>query len=541
MRRRGPRGVRDHRAGSRFITSRNALRLLPLLFSVPVLLAGAVDAKVLRIGNGGEPETLDPHRYNLRLEETILNDLFVGLTTFDARGNIVPGAAERWSVSEDGLTWTFQLREDGKWSDGQPVTAGDFVHAFQRLLDPETAASLAHFMYPVRNAAAVNAGAAPPTALGVRAEAPRTLVVELEQPFPFFAERLIYPTGYPVPVHAVERLGDDWVKPGNMVSNGAFVLEDWQPHAHVTLRRNSHFHDADSVTLEGVRYLPTGDSHAAFSRYRAGEIDAIGDFPSGEMDWVRRNLVDHLRLTPLVSIMYLVFNVTRPPFDDMRVREALGIAIDRELLTGRVLRSDEVPSVSLVPPLVPGYQSAVPVMEERTARLERARALLEDAGHGSEDPLAVTLRYISGDESKRVQVAIAAMWKDIGVATTLHHTELKSHFADLRQGNFEVAQAGWFGENNPEHYLNLLVSDTGDVNYGRFASKAFDALMARAHAEPELERRLDLLREAEVVGLAEHPVTPLYAVTIRALVHPRVGGWHPNPRNVHGARYLYWR
>ena len=511
-----------------------------VLATAALLLAGAVDARVLRVGNGGEPETLDPHRYNLRLEETILNDLFLGLTTFDARGNIVPGAAERWSVSDDGLVWTFELRAHGKWSDGQPVTAQDFVYAFRRLLDPSTAASLAHFMYPVRNAAAVNAGDAPPDALGVRARSDRTLVVELEQPFPFFTERLIYPTGYPVPKHLVERVGDAWVKPGTMVSNGAFALADWQPHAHVDLQRNPHFHDAASVHLDGVRYLPTADSYAAFNRYRAGEIDAIGDFPSGEMDWVREHLADHLRLTPLVSIMYLVFNVTRPPFDDARIREALGIAIDRQLLTGRVMQSDEVPSVSLVPPMVPGYASAVAVTGERPERQERARGLLAAAGYGPENPLAITLRYISGVESKRVQVAIAAMWKEIGVTTTLHHTELKSHFADLRQGDFEVAQAGWFGENNPEHYLNLLMSDTGDVNYGRFASEAFDSVMDRAHAEPDLARRLELLREAEAVGLAEHPVTPLYAVTIRALVHPRIGGWHANPRNVHGARYLSW-
>ena len=234
-----------------------------------------------------KPETLDPHRYNLRLEETILNDLFLGLTTFDPHGNIVPGAAEDWSVSEDGLTWTFALRADGRWSDGEPVTAHDFVYAFRRLLNPRTAASLAHFMHPLRNAALVNAGTAPPTALGARAEGSHTLVIELDQPFPFLAERLIYPTGYPVPAHAIERLGADWVKPGHMVSNGAFVLEDWQPHAHVALGRNLHFHDAAAVALDGVRYLPTTDSHAAFNRYRAGEIDAIGDFPAGEMEWVR--------------------------------------------------------------------------------------------------------------------------------------------------------------------------------------------------------------------------------------------------------------
>ena len=515
-------------------------RLLPALAAC-LLLVAPTHAKVLRIGNGGEPETLDPHRYNLRLEETILNDLFLGLTTFDAYGNIVPGAAERWSVSDDGLTWTFELRETGRWSDGEPVTAHDFVYAFRRLLDPRTAASLAHFMYPIRNAEAVNAGRAPPDALGVRADCDRTLVVELEQPFPFFAERLIYPTGYPVPAHAIERLGEDWVKPGAMVSNGAFVLADWQPHALVQLGRNPHFHDADAVSLEGVLYFPTTDSNTAFNRYRTGEIDAIGDFPSGEIGWVREHMPNHLNLSSLVSIMYLVFNVTKPPFDNARIREALSIAIDRGLLTERILKSGEVASAALVPPMVPDYTSAVAPGNAKETRLRRARRLLAAAGYGPDRPLAVTLRYISGIESKRVQVAIAAMWKELGVQTTLHHTELKSHFADLRQGDFEVAQAGWFGENNPEHYLNLLVSDTGDVNYGRFASEAFDAVMDRAHAEPDLERRLALLREAEAVGLAEHPVTPLYAVTIRALVHPRIDGWHANPRNVHGARYLRWR
>lgn len=517
------------------------MRPFALVLSASVLLAGAVDARVLRIGNGGEPETLDPHRYNLRLEETILNDLFLGLTTFDARGNIVPGAAAHWSVSDDGLTWTFELRAGGRWSDGAPVTAHDFVYAFRRLLDPRTAASLAHFMYPIRGAEAVNAGRAAPDTLGVQAESDRTLVVELERPFPFFAERLIYPTGYPVPAHAVERLGEGWVKPGAMVSNGAFVLADWQPHAFVRLDRNPHFHDAESVSLEGVLYLPTGDPNTAFNRYRAGEIDAIGDFPAGEIDWVRKQLPDHLHVSPLVSIMYLVFNVTRPPFDDARVREALSIAIDRELITGRILKSREIPSPSLVPPMVPDYRSTVIVADGRPARLARARRLLGSAGYGADAPLAVTLRYISGVESKRVQVAIAAMWKELGVRTTLHHTELKSHFADLRQGDFEVAQAGWFGENNPEHYLNLLVSDTGDVNYGRFSSEPFDALMDRAHAEADLDRRLALLSQAEAVGLAEHPVTPLYAVTVRALVQPRIEGWHVNPRNVHGARYLRWR
>lgn len=495
----------------------------------------------LRIGNGGEPQTLDPHRYNLRLEETILNDLFMGLTTFDAHGNIVPGAAERWTVGDDGLVWTFSLRRDGRWSDGRPVTAGDFAYAFRRLLHPGTAASLAHFMHPIRNAAAVNAGEAPEETLGVRAVDSHTLVVELEAPFPFFAERLIYPTGYPLPRHVLEAAGERWTKPGNMVSNGAFALQDWQPQAFVTLRRNPFFHDAEAVAADAVSYLPTSDGQAAFNRYRAGEMEILGDFPASELAWARGNLPDHLRLAPLVSIMYLVYNTAAAPFSDARVREALSLAIDRQRLTRRVLRSGELASASLVPPMVPDYASAIPAARPREERLQRARQLLREAGYGADAPLAITLRYISGVEAKAVQVAIAAMWKDIAVNVTLHHAEMKTHFADLRRGDFQVAQAGWFGENNPEHYLNLLVSDTGDVNYGRFALPAFDAFMRRAHAEADVRRRLALLRQAEAVALAQHPVTPLYAVMVRALVHPRVTGWHANPRNVHGARYLGWR
>ena len=508
---------------------------------VPIaVFAFVAEAKVLHIGNGGEPETLDPHRYNLRLEETILNDLFLGLTTVNATGEIVPGVAKQWTTSDDGLTWIFELRPDAMWSDGQLLTANDFVFAFRRLLDPETAASLAHFLYPIKNAEAVHAGEIPADALGAWATADHTLVIQLAQPFPFLAERLVFPTGYPVPAHAVEELGDDWVKPGLMVSNGAFTLEDWQPRGFVRLARNPKFHDAESVELEGVAYHPTSDAKAAYYRYRAGELDAIGDFPGSEIPWVREHIPRHLRLSPLLSMTYLVFNVSAPPFEDARVREALSIALDRQRLVEQVLQSGEIASVSMVPPMVTGYASAISIVEPRDGHLDRARHLLRDAGYGEGNPLAVTLRHIDGEEWESVNVAISGMWREIDVTTTLRGAELKDHFADLRRGDFQVAQAGWFGENNPEHYLDLLISDTGDVNYGRFASDTYDMLMRRAHAEPVLARRLDLLRDAEVVGLAEFALAPLYSVTIRALVNPRIDGWHENPRNIHGARYLRW-
>ena len=498
-------------------------------------LAFPASAAELRIGNGGEPLTLDPHRYNLNLEEKILTDLFEGLTAHDAQGNIVPGAAESWTTSPDGLAWTFKLRRDGRWSDGRPVTADDFVFAIRRLLDPQTAASLAFFLYAIDGAADAIAGNAPLDAVAVQARDAHTLSIRLAKPFPFLAERLIYPTGFPVPKHVVENLGDAWVKPGNMVTNGAFTLADWQPQGFVRVEKNPHFRAAGEVALDAVTYFPTADRNAAYNRYRSGELDIIGDFPPGEIDWLRREMPDHLHIAPLLSIMYLVFNVTEPPFDDVRVRQALALAVDRELITGRVLQSAEVPSPSFVPPMVAGYGSAVAATP---ADPERAKALLAEAGYDADNPLTVTLRYIAGADNKKVHVAIAAMWQAVGVETTLHHAELNAHFAALRQADFQVAQAGWFGENNPEHYLELLTSAAGDVNYGRFANPDTDALMAQAKDTVALGARIELLRRTEVAGLAPVPVVPLYAVTIRSLVHPRITGWHPNPRNVHPARYL---
>ena len=509
--------------------------LLALLaFAAALACSGAE----LRIGNGGEPLTLDPHRYNLNLEEKILTDLFEGLTAHDAAGNIVPGAAESWSTSEDGLVWTFRLRRNARWSDGAPVTAEDFAYAFRRLLDPATAASLAYFLYAIDGAEEVNAGDAPPNRLGVAAVDAHTLRIRLREPFPFLPERLIYPTGFPVPKHVVEKHGDRWVRPGNMVTNGAYTLADWQPQAFVRARKNPHFHAADEVRVDTVTYHPVADRNAAYNRYLAGELDIIGDFPPSEIERLERERGGEVHVAPLLSIMYLVFNVTAPPFDDVRVREALALAIDRQRLTEKVLRSGEQASASFVPPIVARYRSRV---TPRAADPAAARALLQAAGYGEDNPLALTLRHIAGADNKKVQVAIAAMWREIGVATQLHHAELNAHFAALRQGDFQVAQAGWFGENNPEHYLELLMSSAGDVNYGRFRHVEVDKSMVRAKREAVLGQRLWWLKRAERVALAAHPVVPLYSVTARSLVSERVAGWLPNPRNTHPARYLRLR
>ncbi|MGE0623019.1 MAG: peptide ABC transporter substrate-binding protein [Pseudomonadales bacterium] len=494
----------------------------------------------LRLGNAGEPQTLDPQRYNLRLEETILTDLFLGLTAMNAEGLIVPGAAESWSTSEDGLTWTFVLRDDLKWSDGTPVTADDFVYSYRRLLDPRTAASLAYFMYPLKHARAVNAGELPVEQLGVFAPDPRTLVIELGEPYPHLPERLLYPTAFPVPRHVIERIGDDWVRAENWVSNGAYVLDEWRPQAYVRLRANPHFFEP--LAIRQVDYYPLANEQNAYNRYRAGEVSAIGAFPANELDRIRGTMPEHLRVSPLLSMIYLVFNTRQPPFDDARIREALAIVIEPRVLTDKVQRTGNYPAVSFVPFMVDDYESppATWQNEPPPARAERARSLLRAAGYGPDNPLHVTLRYYDEGDGKRTNVAIASFWKQIGVSTALHHSELKVHFSDLRSGDFQVAQAGWIGENNPGHYLDLLVSDAGNVNYGGYHSAAYDALMNEARSKARIPERYALMAQAEALALQEFPVVPLWSVAVRRLVDPRLNGWHGNNRDVHPVRFLSW-
>tara|TARA_B110000971_G_scaffold219148_2_gene259573 strand:- start:2583 stop:4250 length:1668 start_codon:yes stop_codon:yes gene_type:complete len=518
------------------------LLLCQLLLSTPASIAA--EPKTLNLGNTGEPQTLDPHRYNLRLEETLLNDLFLGLTTFNAKGEIVPGAAKSWIQSADGLTWTFNLREDLRWSDGAPLTADDFVYSFRRLLNPKTAASLAYFLYMIENAVQVNQGSMPQESLGISAVNPRQLQIKLAAPYPYFLERLLYPIAFPVPKHVIERVGDNWIKPEHWVSNGAYKLQAWQPQAYVEMTANPHFYT--SVAIERVRYHPLASEQSGYNRYRSGELDAIPSVPTSELQTLKNSPNKSggkaLRLSPLLSSMYLVFNVAEQPFADLRVRKALSIAVDQEILTSKVMRSGDKPSYTFAPMLISNYQPATPnhVRLPLRQRQAMAKELLNEAGFNEANPLTITLRHVSGLEGKKINLAIAGMWRGIGVKTTLHQAELKAHFTDLRQGKFSVAWAGWIGENNAEHYLSLLQSNIGSVNYGRYQSKEFDALMTKAQALADATQRNELLSAAAAVAAQDYPVVPLYNLSVKRLVTPQIKGWEDNLRDMHQVRYLSW-
>jgi oligopeptide transport system substrate-binding protein len=304
------------------------------------------------------------------------------------------------------------------------------------------------------------------------------------------------------------------------------------------MQANPNFHSPVAITR--VQYHPVVNEQSAYNRFRNKELHAIGSFPAGELPKVKRQLKDALRMSGLLSMIYLVFNTQSPPFDALPVRQALSLAIDQATLTDKVLRSGNEPAYSFTPHLLSDYDSVdLPhVGTPMDQRLGVARALLAGAGYDASNPLKVTLRHVSGLENKKVNLAITGMWQRIGVQAQLHQSELRTHFSDLRQGDFEVAWAGWIGENNAEHYLSLLQSDIGHVNYGRFTDATFDKLMHTAQQEADLHERNAKLRQAEAHSVHLYPVVPLYTNTVRRLVDPRLKGWFDNPRDVHQVRYL---
>jgi len=501
-----------------------------------------LQAGELRIGNAGEPDTLDPHHASGTWENRIIGDMFMGLATEAADGSVIPGAAESWTVSDDGLVYTFALREH-TWSDGTDVTADDFVFAMRRLLAPETAAEYASIMYSVSNAKALNEASMDGMEnLGVKAIDDKTLEVTLEYPAPYFIEQLTHFTAFPVPKHKVEELGEDWVKPENIVSNGAYTVTEWVPNTHVKSVKNEAFYDADNVTIDSVMYFPSEERNAATKQFRAGEIDIQYDFASEQIDWLKENMPDETRISPYLGIYYYPINTSKPPFDNVDVRQALAMAIDREAITDKVLKTGEIPAYSFVPPDAGEYGEPAYVdwkdfsYEDRVAK---ATELLAAAGFDPENPLSLQLRYNTSENHKKVAIAVAAMWKKIGVQAELFNAEVKVHYNDLRAGNFDIARAGWIADyNDPQNFLYLMETETGPLNYARFSSVEYDGLMDQANVETDPVKRNDLMRQAEAIAITEMPNIPIHYYISKNLVSKRVQGYVDNTSDRHRTRFL---
>lgn len=516
-----------------------------LTFALGSAAASVAQAEmVYHRGNTGEPETLDQHLTSTVYEAHILRDLYEGLTAQNAKAEVVPGAAESWDISEDGTVYTFHLRENGMWSNGEPVTAGDFVFSYQRILNPETGAEYANILYPIMNAEAINTGEITDLdELGVKAVDDMTVEITLNAPTPYFLELLTHQTSLPVYPPAVEEFGAEFVRPGNMVSNGAYMLEESVINAHIKLVKNPHFHDADNVAIDTVFFYPTEDRSGALRRFQAGELDSNNDVPFEQIPWMQENMPDEFRAAPYLGTYYYAVDMRRPPFDDVRIRRALSLAIDREFLADEIMGGTFLAAYSFVPPGINNYDEPAYADYMDMSMLDRedeALALLEEAGFGPDNPLSLEIRYNTSENHEQIAVAIADMWKPLGIETALFNTDVATHYAHLRDGGeFDVARAAWIADySDPQNFLFMVESDNDGFNYAHFNSPEYDALMDEAEVTIDLTERAAMLHQAEAIFMAELPFIPLLTYASTNLVSTRLHGWEDNAQNVHPSRYM---
>ena len=510
------------------------------------LIAGAASAEVtLNRGNaGGDPYSLDPHRTQGTWEDFIVGDLLMGLTTEDVDGKVMPGAAESWTTSEDGLTWTFKLREGAKWSDGQPVTSEDFIYAWRRLLSPAMAAQYASILYVVKNAEAVNAGKLPLEALGVAAPDPLTFVVTLEHPAPYLIGITAHQASFPVPKHQVEKIGAEWIKPGSYVSNGAFTLKDWRVQEYVRLEKNPFFYDAANVKVDVVNWIPVNDAQSGVKRYRSDELDVYDNFPTPQYKALQAALGDQVKLAPYLATSYLVFNQRREPFNDVRVREALSLAYDRKVIADRIFGLGEPVACSIVPPETSFYEKGATSPDCRIAtqaeRDARARELMSAAGYTPSNPLTFRLYTAADPDSKRAAAVAQAMWGKIGAKVEIVSNEPATHYNQhLQTGDFDVATAAWVGDfNDPETFLFLFESSNTGFNYGAWSNARYDELMRQERQEADAAKRAAIMREAEQILLDDYGVAPTRFRYNQYLVKPYLKGWTGNLRGVNRSRWM---
>jgi oligopeptide transport system substrate-binding protein len=499
-----------------------------------MLAQPAAAEQTLRRGNSVEPETLDPHKARGVSASNILRDLYEGLTTESPAGAIVPGAAERWELSADGRVYTFTLRAGARWSNGEPLLAPEFAAALRRCVDPATGSPVSQILAPIEQAEAIIAGRAPAASLGVEATDVRTLVIRLRAPTPYFPAVLAHPAAYPV--HAPGPRGEP-------VGNGAYRLAEWLPHSHLTLERNAHYWNDAATAIDRVIYYPTENPASELKRYRAGELDLTDTIPVSQARWIREQLGAEYQAAPYLGLYYYGFNLTRPPFKDQPgLRRALALAVDREALTARILATGEPPAHNWVPAGVTGYTPQLPPWAAWPAeqQLAEARRLYAAAGYSADRPLELELRYNTGDNHKRVALAVAWMWKRaLGVRTRLINEEYKVYLQNRRHRQVtQLFRADWIGDyDDASSFAERMLSASG-LNDTGYDNPRYDALVVEARAETDPARRRALLEEAERRLLEDQPVLPLYFYVSKRLVKPYVAGWQPNIMDHHYSQHL---
>ena len=494
--------------------------------------------QALYIGIGTEPEGLDPHLVTGVTEHYVLLSLLEGLTTVHPQTlEIEPGVAKRWEISEDGLRYTFHLDPEARWSNGDPVTSGDFLFSFERILTPALGAPYAYMLYSIKNAEAFNKGELSDFAeVGVKAPNPRTLTFELEAPTPYFLSLSTNYTWWPVHPPSVLAHGgmtdriSEWTKPGNFVGNGPFALKTWRLNHSIEVEKNTHYRDADAVRLNGIHFLPIS-MDTEERAFRADQLHITSTVPIPRIDWYRKNAPDRLHFDTYLGVYYYMLNTAREPLDDPRVRKALAYSINREALTEHVLKAGQQPAYHFTPPNTGGYTAEAKLPYDP----DLARQLLAEAGFpGGAGFPKLELLFNTSESHRTVAVAIQQMWKEeLGIDIGLYNQEWKVYLATRKERNFDIVRAAWIGDYvDPNTFLSLGTSDNGN-NHSNWGNARYDALLREAALTQEPVARLQLFQEAEAIMLDEMPFIPIYFYVRSTLIDEAVRGWYPNILDYH--------
>ncbi|MDX1515543.1 MAG: peptide ABC transporter substrate-binding protein [Woeseiaceae bacterium] len=510
------------------------LGLLAACSGEPATNAG----NTLHRGTGTDPETLDAQRARSTQAAEVLRDIGEGLVVLSADGELEAGAAESWQVSDDGLVYTFRIRDSARWSNGDRLVAAHFMRGLRRLVDPQVAAFYAQSVAGILNARAISAGEMPPEMLGVATPDDSTLIIELERPVPYLLSLLTHPSTFPS-----HPQNDAAASDVPLLSNGAYRLLEWRPGSLLVLERNEHYWNDEATAIDRVMYHVHTEANVELNRFRAGELHVTSNVPPERFEDVRARYGEQLRVAPYLGVYYYGFNLTRAPFkDNAALREALSMAIDREVLVQQITRRGEAPAYSWVPPGVNNYEppqlafAGIP-QRDRNAQAQR---LLAQAGFGPDRPLEIELRYNTSDTQRRIALAVQSMWADtLGVRTRLVNEEFKVLLENIRDREVtEIFRASWIGDyNDAQNFLALMHSDSSS-NLPGYANPAYDALLESAASQVDPQRRRLFLEEAERLLLEDHAVMPLYFYVSKHLVHPAVRGWRDNVLDYHYSRHL---
>tara|TARA_R110001583_G_scaffold16561_21_gene67978 strand:+ start:7520 stop:9151 length:1632 start_codon:yes stop_codon:yes gene_type:complete len=499
--------------------------------NVPAGTKLAVKQELVR-GNGTEVASLDPQKTEGVPESHVIRELLEGLVNQDAEGKVIPGVAERWETT-DNKTFTFYLRKDAKWSNGDPVTAQDFVYSFQRAVDPATASPYSWYldMTTMTNASDIIAGKKDKSTLGVKAVDDYTFEVHLESAVPYFVMMTGHTTLKPVHKATVEKFGDKWTKPENFVGNGAFVVNSWVVNERIEMVPNKNYWDNAKTVLTKVTFLPIENQVAEMNRFLSGELDMTYEIPNEHFKRLQKEHAESLAIKGSLCTYYYNFNTHKPPFDDLRVRKAVSYAIDRNVVANILLGQGQKPAYFLTPEIIADFSPTLPAYGKLTQkeRNAEAKALLEAAGYNKTNPLKFSLLYNTSENHKKLAVAIGSMWKKtLGAEVTLENQEWKTYLETKKQGNFEAARAGWCGDYNEASTFTSLMEGSNTTGGIHYQSAAYDELIKRAIETTSATERENLYYAQEALLAEDMPIAPIYQYVQTRLVNPHVGGYAIN-------------